>query len=349
MGDKTGIQWTDATWNPVTGCSKVSQGCKFCYAERDFRRPYGRDVVTMPGSHTVLGPAGPFEVPNIRPRKFTDVFTHPNRLDQPLRWKTPRRVFVNSMSDLFHEDVPFEFIASVFAVMGVTTRHTYQILTKRPERMLEFFRWALQAQDEDGTWYPLKETDFAAGDRIFDHWPKHIEWKGALQNRGSGYDNCGPLFPYENVWLGVSCEDQATADERIPLLLQTPAAVRFVSAEPLLERVRLDSYLGACNCRVQAEDGAGIHASHCRATKPRIDWVIVGGESGPKARPCDADWIRDIVIDCQRAEVPCFVKQLGANWILAGFDIHGPLLRDRKGGDPDEWPADLRVREFPDA
>lgn len=360
----TGIQWTDETWNPASGCSKVSQGCKHCYAERVFPRAYSRDRVDMPHS------PGAEEWP-VRARKFTDVVMHRDRLDQPLRWKRPRRIFVNSMSDLFHEDVPFEFIAAVFSIMAVTTRHKFQVLTKRPARMLEFFRWALQYQEDDGTWSPVGVDDFHAGSRISEHWPPEIPW--------SGYDNCGPAFPYENVWLGVSVEDQQTADERIPLLLQTPAAVRFISAEPLLGPIVLGANLpGYCPEHGYSFGSCGYSYS---TVAPHLDWVIVGGESGPYARECDIEWVRWLVKQCKSAGVPVFVKQLGARatgWCFGNCDSDGNdcsttgfsstaigcqsfeasegaecpdgrccMRRDRKGADPIEWPAGLRVREFP--
>lgn len=187
MGDSTKIEWTDATWNPVTGCAKVSQGCKHCYAERDWAR-----LVHLPA---------------YQGRAFADVACHPKRLDQPLIWRRPRRIFVNSMSDLFHPAVPFEFIEQVHEVIRESERHTFQILTKRPGRMLEFWKWR-------------KEVYLA---------------------------NAYTSTPPRNAWYGVSVEDQATADERIPLLLQTPAAVRWISAEPLLGPVSVGQYLSRTN------------------------------------------------------------------------------------------------------
>jgi len=346
------IEWCDTTWNPVRGCSRVSSGCENCYAERQALR--------------TAGPGGAYEnlvrKVNGHPVWTGEVRCLPELLDRPLRWRKPRRVFVNSMSDLFHERVPFEFVAAVFAVMSVTTRHTYQILTKRPERMREFFRWALAWYDDvERAWVP------PAGprpypDRITEHWPDHLPWSPAGDG-GSGYDNCGPAFPFENVWLGVSVEDQATADERIPILLDTPAAVRWVSAEPLLERVTFATLINKrcvspphpfpASCREPDHDIRGI------------DWLVAGGESGPGARPCDVAWIRSIVEQCLAAQVSCFVKQLGARpearlsaqaeAELQAWAGRGPrsreriVLRDRKGGDPSEWPADLRVREWPDS
>lgn len=247
----TTIQWTNETWNPVTGCSKVSPGCKHCYAERIWPRVYGKF------------------------RPFTQVICHEDRLSVPLKWKKPRMVFVNSMSDLFHESVPFEFVMRVFEVMG-NTNHTYQVLTKRASRMLEFCQTQM-------------------------------------------------IMPLPNVWLGVSVEGPANFD-RITYLQRSAAAIRFLSLEPLLNAVA----------------PVPLH---------KIDWVIVGGESGPKARPFDLRWAYDIVRQCQQAKVPVFVKQLGALPTFSGGEgkaaITNLKLADSHGGNMAEWPEDLRVREFP--
>jgi protein gp37 len=323
MSDHTRIEWTDATWNPVTGCTKVSQGCKNCYAERDWKRL-----------------AAPRETPNrYTGRAFTGVRCHEDVLALPLRWKKPRRIFVNSMSDLFHEDVPDGFIDLVFAAMAQAPQHTFQVLTKRPERML---RW----------------LDAGA----------HLRMTRCFRNFVQYSAPVGP-WPLPNVWLGVSVEDQATADERIPLLLQTPAAVRWVSAEPLLGPVDLTHIQWPGKHRVDALragawDMPGWHPGFVNhSDMERLDWVVTGGESGPHARPCHVDWLRDIVRQCRAADVPVHVKQLGAKVDgvplsqfpeLSGWradattdEILGPLLCDRKGGDPAEWPEDLRVREWP--
>jgi len=253
------IEWTDETWNVCTGCTKVSDGCKHCYVERIWPRLAGNP------KHVCHG------------RKFTDIQRHPERLDQPLHWKRKRMVFVNSMSDLFHEDVSFEFIDEVFAIMAMCQQHTFQILTKRPERMREY----------------------TTSERII-----NVKW------------------PLPNVWLGVSIEDQQTADERIPLLLQTPAAVRFVSAEPLLGLVDL------CYSAFNGADSL--------QTMRGIDWVIVGGESGPKARPMNPQWARDLRDQCKAAGVPFFFKQWGEwtpNWLNDndGNMITGSIWMDRVG------------------
>jgi protein gp37 len=228
---------------------------------------------------------------------------------EPLHWKKPRRVFVNSMSDLFHETVPDEFIDRVLAVMALCSQHTFQVLTKRAERMCRYMAPMDRYFGDGGPACVMTEIvrafEESTGRRfLYPHADKVAK-------------------PLSNVWLGVSCEDQQRADERIPWLLKTPAAVRFVSAEPLLETVELDL--------------SGVH------------WVIVGGESGHRARPCNAAWIRDIILQCRSAGVACFVKQLGSEPrpSHAPSDVAVRFLKDKKGGDPAEWPADLRVREFP--
>lgn len=285
MGDKSKIEWTDATWNPVTGCTRVSEGCRNCYIERT---PAFR----------------------IHGRKFahgtTGVQLHPDRLDQPLKWKAPRRIFVNSLSDLFHEDVPDEFIDQVMRAMANTKRHTYQVLTKRPARMLTYL----------SGWWKRCYQDFESGAYI-------------------------PVNPCPHIWFGVSVENQETADERIPLLLQTPAAVKFLSCEPLLGPIDL----------AMALEPFHSHDPMLNRNVAPVQWAIVGGESGPGARPCDVAWIRSIKDQCKAADVPVFIKQLGAKPYQSPEDDGGTgyelSMKDRKGGDWNEWPEDLRVREFP--
>lgn len=369
----TSIEWTDKTWNPATGCSKVSPGCAHCYAEGVADRFWGKQYPPVKmlavGPHPRTGEIA--EVPYERARKFTDVMTHADRLDQPLRWKKPARIFVNSMSDLFHEAVPDDFIDKVFAIMALARRHTFQVLTKRPERMRAYVSsrngWGC------GVWFAAEKLKPSPP-------PRH--WYHAARTFG---------WPLSNVWLGVSVENQHFADERIPLLLQTPAAVRFISAEPLLGPVDLKRHLPKplFYCARCGKEKARSWCEPCGTEDNTptneiigLDWVIVGGESGPKARRCSAQWVRSVVRQCQRASVPVFVKQLGGNVIDrndAGFDgcdegswpekfdcdhvehnINGYReeyqgadvrvhLSNRKGGDPAEWPEDLRVREFPGA
>ena len=240
MSDKTGIEWTDAAWNPVTGCTKVSPGCAHCYAEAITLR-FKRGGPFLPGKTTIR--------------------LHPERLDDPAKWRSPRRVFVNSMSDLFHEEVPFEFVGQVFDRMETYDKHTYQILTKRPERMLEYAKWA--------------------GGAI---WPSHI-------------------------WAGVSVENKYWTKRRIPVLEQIPAQVRFLSVEPLLKSVDL-----SCHLR-------------------NVQWVIVGGESGPKFRPMRAEWVRVIRDDCVAAGVPFFFKQ----WVGRTSKVGGRELDNRTWDEMPEW------------
>jgi protein gp37 len=280
MGD-TKIEWTDKVWNPLSGCTKVSQGCKNCFAERLFPRVYGRDVVIANQCIEVV----PFTV---RHRKFTDVKLHADRLEQPLHWRKPRMIFVNSMSDLFHEDVPDEFIDRVFAVMALASRHVFQVLTKRPERMLG---------------YMVSRSKSAQ------------YWKGAVRGFGYSLEYEGislVRFPLPNVWLGVSVEDQETANERIPLLLQTPAAVRWVSAEPLLGPVDFRAIT------VDYEEMRGytrrifrdaLQNHECWGQDRGLQWIVAGSESGPKARPTELDWFRSIREQCVSAKVPFFFKQ----------------------------------------
>lgn len=331
---KTSIQWATDVWNPITGCTKVSAGCKHCYAERVFPRAYAGQMVIAESSKRFCDDGNPDKI--VRPRRFTDVMTHTDRLDQPLRWRKPRRVFVNSMSDLFHDDVPDAFIALVWSRMAIAQQHTFQILTKRPERM--------RALIADPAWQKLVEIAFSV-----------LRWK-----------HHGPeaMWPLPNVWLGVSVEDQVTADQRIPLLLETPAAIRFVSYEPALGPV---DFTAIVNRSIEPEPGTynalsdewwpalgdadAEYDGRIRGMLgARLDWIIVGGESGPKARPFDVQWARDTIYQCRDAGVPVFVKQLGANpWfdLSDEYAAHRCELDHRAGADMAEWPADLRVQEWP--
>src|SRR5574341_810837 len=291
MADSSHIQWTDATWNPVTGCTKVSEGCRHCYIDRTPPfRTQGRRF---------NGPHGAGE-----PGATTGVVLHPDRLDWPLRWRRPRRVFVNSLSDLFHAQVPDGFIAGVFQMMGAAPQHTFQVLTKRPGRM------ASLVPRLPGL---INRNDLAL-----------------LQPRAKV-----TTWPLPNVWLGTSVEDQPAANRRIPLLLATPAAVRFLSCEPLLGPVDLG--IAACDGRAAYGHGltrTTVHVGDCCAkTVGRLDWVIVGGESGPGARPMRLGWARDLITQCEAAGVAPFVKQLGAVWAHQ----HGA---DAKGGNPTKWPPE---------
>lgn len=233
----TKIEWATKVWNPVTGCTKVSEGCRNCYAEGIAKRFWGE-------------------------RKFSDVICHEDRLDQPSKWRKPQRIFVNSMSDLFHPDVPNSFIKDVLYIMEICPQHTFMILTKRPERMQEFIE-----------------------------------------------DYCKPRIgsPIENLWLGVSVEDQKTAEDRIPFLVNTPAVVRFLSCEPLLDLVAVD-----------VKNHSDLYN--------KIDWIIAGGESGPKARKMEAYWARELQTYCWDFDIPFFFKQWGE------FNEAGERVGKKKAG-----------------
>lgn len=239
----TNIEWTNETWNPITGCTKVSAGCKNCYAERMARRLAGR-----------------YGYPE-QPHHF-DVTVHESQFNKLYRWNKPRMVFVCSMGDLFHEDVPYNVIRRVLNHFRVYDKHTYQVLTKRPKRMYEVFS---QFIDEDC------DSD---------------------------------VLP--NVWLGITAENQETADERIPWLLKTPAAVRFVSVEPMLDFVDLRGFQPFVRSMSGIKAAKGILAG-------KIDWVICGGETGHGARRTYFDWVADLAYQCNVNNVPFFFKKVGDN------------------------------------
>lgn len=324
------IEWTDRTWNPVAGCKKVSHGCKNCYAETMAKRLAAMGQKTYQQVVNEHGWNG----------KFIEL---PARLAEPLKWRKPCMVFVNSMSDLFGEGVSFEYIAAIFGVMAACPQHTFQVLTKRPERAVEFFRWAAN-EDSVGGGINCAITE------MFGHREPntYLTKDGMADEASDELISDPPDWPLHNVWLGCSAEDQPTANHRIPLILQCPAFIRFISLEPLLGPVDVDSHLGN---EVIAYGQAGRRGiTDFEVKPPRLHWVIVGGESGPGARPCDVAWIRSIVAQCKAAGVPCFVKQLGANpdnSAQPDGSLIQAYIKDRKGGAPEEWPADLRVREFP--
>ncbi|WP_249696511.1 phage Gp37/Gp68 family protein [Stappia sp. WLB 29] len=307
MADRTSISWTDATWNPLAGCSRVSEGCRNCYAEAmaaRFNKPgqWGEGLATM-----VRTPDG-----RSAPRWTGEVRFNEGALGQPLRWRKPRRIFVNSTSDLFHEAVPDEWIDKVFAVMALSPQHTFQILTKRPERMREYMQ-GVQSNIPNLGRMPLERIHLAAA--------AHMEGDGGvmdmLKERGNVYSlYLDAPWPLHNVWLGVSVEDQVTADVRIPYLLATPAAVRFISAEPLLGPVDLASSIDLPGGYEEVFP-LGIppeRRDELEGPKPpRLDWVIVGGESGPRARPMHPDWVRKIRDQCTDAAVPFHFKQWGCH------------------------------------
>lgn len=303
----TAIQWTHVpgykgeTWNPTTGCTRVSPGCDHCYA---FQLHDQRHVAWKRGRFD--------SAPEQYHQPFSTVQLLEARLTEPLRAKKPRAYFVDSMADLFHEDVPDDYLDRVFAVMAVASQHIFMVLTKRPERMCAYLR-APEREDRVE----------AAGAEM-----------GYTFRRRVSYGD----WPLSNVWLGVSAEDQARADDRIPLLLDTPAAVRFVSAEPLLGPIEFSNVGGRSDAVAQLG----------RPALAGIDWVIVGGESGPHARPFHLAWARSIRDQCAATGVAFFMKQLGQGTLVTPRDDF-PVARRGHNGDPLLWPEDLRVREWPAA
>ncbi len=290
MAGKTNISWTDAVWNPSVGCTRVSSGCDHCYAFalHDRRYAANKKAAGNKGIPSLARPRVVMPFPLQYDVPFSRLQLLPDRLDAPLRWRKPRRVFVNSMSDLFHEEVPDTYIHDIFGVMILAGQHTFQVLTKRPERMKE--------------WMARDHSD--AGSVVRRHLGRMGYGQAAFQ-QGRFAENAA--WPPPNVWLGISCEDQATADERIPLLLETPAAVRFVSAEPLLGPVDLHNYFQ----QVMEPRGPAprIKAWQFGLLESSIDWLIVGGETGKGYRPMNLDWARSLRDQCQAAGVPYFYKQ----------------------------------------
>lgn len=315
MGDQSGISWTNATWNPTVGCSLVSPGCTFCYAMKQA----WRIVQMQPESHykgtTKLVKGIPVWTGKLN-------LAPDNILARPLQWKKPRLIFVNSMSDLFHESVTDGQIMQVFAIMARCPQHKFQILTKRAKRMWEFFsKWAdLEGEDFNpkmvrGPEETRKAHPSGRGQLFADM----LEAMGPVP-KGAAY----PTFDWmdgminwpdalPNVWLGVSCEDQLRANERVPYLRKTPAAVRFVSAEPLLGPIDFrDIYNGGMNLNALTGEnwlpGAGSMNSQT-FSGAKLDWIIVGGESGKNFRPMNIGWAEQIRDDCKRAGTKFFFKQ----------------------------------------
>lgn len=356
-----GIKWCDETWNPIRGCSRVSAGCVNCYAESV--------------AHRFNAPGLPYEGLTKDGRWNGTVRLVPDHLADPLRWQKPRKIFVNSMSDLFHESLDAKTIATVFGIMAAASRHTFQVLTKRPGRMRRWFDW-IEHNARSVLFTHADEALTDAGEPMF-------------AKTRSNLSGSGP-WPLPNVWLGVSVEDQKTADARIPILLDTPAAVRFVSYEPALGPVDFARWvrpeypshaLGVSSAYVIGEQARWRKTwgdpptleppktvADVLAPEPfrRLSWIIVGGESGPRARPFDVGWARSTVKQCVAARVACFVKQMGSVPVLFGgtnasnpwppeTKFHAPdentrqrvNLNDSHGADPAEWPASLRVQEFP--
>ena len=326
MADQTKIEWTNATWNPITGCSIVSPGCTNCYAmalagtrlqNHESRKGLTKQVN---GKHVWTG----------------EVRFNAQWLDQPLRWTKPRMIFVCAHGDLFAEGVPDEWLDQIFAVMALAPQHTFQVLTKRPERMREYLtapRWRPVldwGQDERPSYWvaeaasklvsrmPSRNVRVPTHCKTFGQW---ADFERDLKNE--------TLWPLPNVWFGVSVEDQRRADERIPILLDTPAAIRWISAEPLLGPVDLKGlrkfnpkglpWIDGLRGLVTRGDYLARSPNECsfntRVTipgeLPGLDWVVAGGESGPYANPMHPDWARALRDQCAAAGVPFLFKQWG--------------------------------------
>lgn len=309
MSDKTLIEWSDATANVVNGCSVLSPGCTNCYAMRlagtRMKHHPSREGLTI---DTKTGPVWNGEV------KFND-----KALMQVLSWTRPRKIFWNAHGDLFHENVPDEWIDKCFAVMTLTPQHKHQVLTKRSARMRAYFE--IEHKRED--W-----LDSAS------HLARN--WK---ENANAVWH--AETWPLPNVWLGVSVEDQERANERVPDLLDSPATVRWISAEPLLGSVNLRKISTWRYPKAEVLDAltgtlSGMFGDYCPTRLPRIDWVVAGGESGPRARPMHPDWARSLRDQCADTDVAFFMKQLSGK--------NGRAVKDI-----DQFPEDLRVRDYPNA
>lgn len=364
--NKTSIEWTHRpetrgadggrTWNPIrarlkglsgqiykshvgTFCTRISPGCTNCYASVVNKR---------------FGNGLEYTVPNLENVEF---FLSEKILQEPLKTKKPCTIFVGDMFDLFHEAIPAEFVDAVIAVALLCPQHVFQLLTKRADWMHGYF------SSSDATWLDEKTGRRYAAQRKDDI-------ISAALNLASDKEvmDHQDIWPLPNVWLGVSVESQKYADERIPLLLQTPAAVRFLSVEPQLEAVDLT--------KISTDTGVINSLWKGGFRSGRIDWVICGGESGPHARQFDPAWAAKLFVQCRKSNTAFFMKQFGSNCYFREHDapvdpkkysLETPLLRDRaaialgselnhwhklkfkdrKGGDPSEWPESLRVREFP--
>jgi len=352
MSEHSAIEWTDATWPIVQGCDYESPGCTHCYAVSVVHR-----LAHNPNPKISAPLAGLIEKRKGKLFWTGKVALREDRLDWPLTWREPKMIFVPSHGDIFHPDVPDAFLDRIFAVMALAPQHTFQVLTKRPERMRDYLNTPHRHDKIAAAW----------------NWSHH-------DKRGADNRNAG-LWPFPNIWLGVSVEDQARADERIPLLLDTPAAVRFLSCEPLLGPVDLTRWLpdchecgASCGWRSGALDyPAQEKCNHCGETTksadidefcpkcghqdfsgvcpqcggdvvqshpdtPCLDWVIVGGESGDRARPMHPYWARSLRDQCAAAGVPFFFKQWGA-WTA---------VYDRDRDDPDWRRCDTVACRTPD-
>lgn len=374
---KTNIPWTDYTTNPSVGCELplISDGCRECYARKLHNM---RHEAYKAGKKLPIQYAKPFE----------EIQLFPERLDAILRKKTPCKIFVGSMTDLFCPSVPFEFIAKVFYQISICYWHTFQILTKRPERVLDFYAWV--REQKKGFWWeefavlaahlPMDKGEAIAEPYLTYHANAKKHYYSDIPEPVKKLGDAGIFVPWPppNFWFGGSISNQPDADRVVPILLQIPAAKRFVSVEPMLGQVDIDKYINMtvmcpmCNNidTVDAFDvlGADEDKLFCNACGeevivkdvPELDWVIIGCESGPKRRPCKIEWVRDLVNQCKSAGVAPFVKQLEM-W----RDNDSPILYETEEQarghcgpkykvksvvvkDITKFPKDLQIREYPE-
>lgn len=317
------IEWTDATWNPIVGCTRCSPACDHCYAVRMAHRLGSNSQTPQYKGLTRMTPDGPDWTGEVRCLEA--------ELSRPLKWRKPRRIFVGSMTDLFHEAVPFAFLDRIFAVMSLCPQHTFQVLTKRPERMREYLT-------RDDVRLSIRRNAEIIGRHLPDNHPGFSRYNWEVDDLG----RVVPIWPLPNVWLGTTIWDQASADHAVPILLDTPAALRFVSVEPCLGAVYLENWfydtapstagpwsdpLGR-PCEGYPRSG-GIGGQMCSSRPSKLlSWVICGGETGPGARPMHPAWPRNLRDQCEAAGVAFFMKKMSG------------------GGQP---PEDLKIREFPNA
>lgn len=340
MGTKTGISWTEATWNPIRGCVRVSEGCRFCYAEAVAAR-FSGEGQPYEGLAKLVTPAGSATQ---EPRWTGAVQLVEDHLLDPIKWRKPKVIFVNSMSDLFYEKIPLAYVDRIMAVMVLAQHHTYQVLTKRADRMRDY----------------LNDPEMPARVMaIVEELKPNSLWNGSVYQ--ARYWLIEEKRPVPHIWWGVSAEDQSAADERIPALLDAQAAVRFVSYEPALGPINFsaikadftaapDSHFMIDAIRGGIWDEANGQISTGGKDVAAIDWIIIGGESHQdkkRARPFDIAWARSLIKDAQdEGHSAIYVKQLGSNPV----DGETPLvIPGRKSDDPALWPEDVRIQQYPEA
>ena len=309
----TPIEYLTHTWNPLAmRCSRVSEGCRHCWHIPLCDRFAANPIFSTAERDAYAG---------------GEIVLRRKELAAPMTRTKPARIGVQFMGDLFHEDVPVEYIDKVFAVMALCPQHTFQVLTKRHVRALEYLTKNQGSHKDgcipEGIYLAMEDTGWQSRETILEYAPP----ESVVPE--------DPSWPLPNVWGMVTAENQDMADKRVPILLQCPFAVRGVSVEPMLGPVSIREHLPAAG--EFAGWFRGVDSLECGDTiyqkRPTLDWVIIGCESGPNRRPCKLEWVRDLAQECRASRVACFVKQV---------DLGGRVSKD-----PAEWPEDVRVREYP--